>query len=58
MIGAFGMHLKIKDPFRKSIPALIMLAFAWRFYYLQLNAALQNLSDPFLQLIKRSKLSD
>ena len=26
MIGAFGMHLKIKDPFRKSIPALIMLA--------------------------------
>ena len=27
MIGAFGMHLKIKDPFRKSIPALIMLAF-------------------------------
>ena len=26
MIGAFGMHLKIKDPFKKSIPALIMLA--------------------------------
>ena len=26
MIGAFGMHLKIKDPIKKSIPALIMLA--------------------------------
>ena len=26
MIGAFVMHLKIKDPFKKSIPALIMLA--------------------------------
>jgi hypothetical protein len=26
MIGASGMHLKIKDPFKKSIPALIMLA--------------------------------
>ena len=26
MIGAFGMHLKIKDPFKKSIPGLIMLA--------------------------------
>ena len=25
MIGASGMHLKIKDPFKKSIPALIML---------------------------------
>ena len=26
MVGAFGVHLKIKDPFKKSIPALIMLA--------------------------------
>jgi hypothetical protein len=26
MLGAFGMHLKIKDPFKKYIPALIMLA--------------------------------
>ena len=26
MLGAFGMHLKIRDPFKKSIPALIMLA--------------------------------
>jgi uncharacterized membrane protein YphA (DoxX/SURF4 family) len=25
MIGALGMHLKIKDPFKKSIPALAML---------------------------------
>jgi uncharacterized membrane protein YphA (DoxX/SURF4 family) len=25
MIGALGMHLKIKDPFKKSIPALTML---------------------------------
>ena len=25
MIGAVGMHLKIKDPFKKSIPALTML---------------------------------
>ena len=25
MIGAFGMHLKIKDPFKKSIPAMTML---------------------------------
>ena len=26
MIGAFAMHIKIKDPFKKSIPALIVLA--------------------------------
>ena len=25
MIGAVGMHLKVKDPFKKSIPALTML---------------------------------
>ena len=25
MVGALGMHLKIKDPFKKSIPALAML---------------------------------
>jgi uncharacterized membrane protein YphA (DoxX/SURF4 family) len=25
MIGALGMHIKIKDPFKKSIPALTML---------------------------------
>ena len=25
MIGALGMHLKIKDPFKKSIPALTVL---------------------------------
>ena len=25
MIGAFGMHLKIKDPIKKSIPAMTML---------------------------------
>jgi hypothetical protein len=25
MLGALGMHLKIKDPFKKSIPALAML---------------------------------
>lgn len=25
MIGAIGMHLKINDPFKKSIPALTML---------------------------------
>ncbi len=25
MVGALGMHLKIKDPFKKSIPALTML---------------------------------
>lgn len=26
MIGAVTMHLKIRDPFRKSVPALLMLA--------------------------------
>jgi uncharacterized membrane protein YphA (DoxX/SURF4 family) len=26
MAGAFSMHLKVKDPFSKSIPALAMLA--------------------------------
>jgi uncharacterized membrane protein YkgB len=26
MAGAFSMHLKVKDPFSKSIPALSMLA--------------------------------
>jgi hypothetical protein len=25
MIGAVGMHLKISDPFKKSVPALTML---------------------------------
>ena len=25
MVGAVGMHLKVKDPFKKSIPALTML---------------------------------
>ena len=26
MLGALLMHLKVKDPFKKSIPALVMLA--------------------------------
>lgn len=26
MLGALAMHLKIHDPFKKSVPALIMLA--------------------------------
>lgn len=26
MAGAFSMHLKVKDPFRKSWPSLVMLA--------------------------------
>lgn len=26
MLGAFGMHLKIKDPVKKSIPSVIILA--------------------------------
>ena len=26
MAGAFSMHLKVKDPFRKAIPSLVMLA--------------------------------
>ena len=25
MAGAFVMHLKVKDPFKKSIPAILML---------------------------------
>jgi ABC-type multidrug transport system permease subunit len=25
MVGAIGMHVKIKDPFKKSIPAILML---------------------------------
>jgi uncharacterized membrane protein YphA (DoxX/SURF4 family) len=28
MIGAFAMHLKVKDPWTKSVPSLIMLAMA------------------------------
>lgn len=26
MLGAFAMHLKIKDPIKKSIPSVVMLA--------------------------------
>ena len=26
MAGAFSMHLKVKDPFNKAIPSLVMLA--------------------------------
>jgi hypothetical protein len=26
MAGAFSMHLKVKDPFSKAIPSLVMLA--------------------------------
>ena len=26
MVGAVGMHFKVKDPIKKSVPALIMLA--------------------------------
>ena len=28
MIGAFVMHLKVKDPFKKAVPSLLMLAMA------------------------------
>lgn len=28
MIGAFIMHLKVKDPFKKTIPSLLMLGMA------------------------------
>jgi len=28
MVGAFLMHLKVKDPFTRSVPALLMLAMA------------------------------
>lgn len=28
MIGAIGMHIKVRDPFKKSLPALIMLIFS------------------------------
>ncbi len=27
MVGALAMHLKIRDPLRKSVPALFMLTF-------------------------------
>ena len=26
MLGALAMHLKIRDPLKKSVPALVMLA--------------------------------
>jgi hypothetical protein len=26
MVGAFVMHLKVRDPFERSIPSLLMLA--------------------------------
>jgi hypothetical protein len=28
MAGAFVMHLKVKDPFKKSIPAILMMDIA------------------------------
>jgi DoxX-like family len=28
MVGAFGMHLRVKDPFMAGVPALAMLAMA------------------------------
>ncbi|MFC4995175.1 DoxX family protein [Rubritalea tangerina] len=28
MLGAFSMHLKVKDPFVKALPSLLMLAMA------------------------------
>ncbi len=28
MLGAFGMHLKVKDPFKAAVPALAMLIMA------------------------------
>lgn len=28
MIGAFAMHLKVKDPFERAIPSLLMLGMA------------------------------
>lgn len=28
MIGAFVMHLKVKDPFKKAVPSLLMLGMA------------------------------
>ena len=28
MLGAFGMHLKVKDPFKASVPALAMFIMA------------------------------
>jgi hypothetical protein len=28
MAGAFSMHLKVRDPFKKAIPSLAMLAMA------------------------------
>jgi uncharacterized membrane protein YphA (DoxX/SURF4 family) len=28
MLGAFAMHLKVKDPIEKSVPALLMLTMA------------------------------
>lgn len=36
MIGAIGMHLKVKDPLIKSLPALLMLimSLVLIFYYL------------------------
>ena len=28
MLGAFGMHVKVKDPFSRAVPSLLMLAMA------------------------------
>lgn len=28
MIGAFAMHVKVKDPFQKAVPSLLMLVMA------------------------------
>lgn len=37
MIGAIAMHLKVKDPFIKSLPALLMLAMSAAVVFFQLT---------------------
>jgi hypothetical protein len=36
MIGALAMHLKVKDPIKKSVPALLMLFMSAAIVYLNL----------------------
>ena len=37
MLGAIGMHIKVKDPFMKSLPALILLILSGIVLYLGLT---------------------
>lgn len=35
MVGALAMHMKVKDPVKKSLPALVMLAMSVALFLLQ-----------------------